>query len=237
MHLLIGCPVAGRAWIMDTWFAHVEESLVCAGVDDAEYVFLADQTDPTVEVIIDSCERPLHWVWHEEGENGRTWDLEGGRTWNAKRYDYMVEIRNLLLAKVRSLQPDLFLSLDSDILLDPKTIGLLMEDVGRFDAVGLKCYMTTTGKQFPSYAMLRGSALFRKDIDYGPSPVDVIMGGKLMTPKAYSVDYKFDSHGEDIGICRAWKDAGVSMGFEGRVVNKHVMAESWLTRVDPRCGW
>jgi hypothetical protein len=237
MHLLIGAPVAKREWIIGTWFLHVEKALQHAGIDDAEYIFLADPDDPTVEAIIDSCERPLHWVWHQEGKDGRTWDLEGGRTWNAARYDYMVEIRNLLLTKVRSLQPDLFFSLDSDILLDAKTIELLVEGIGQFDAMGLKCYMTTTGRQFPSYAMLRGAALFRKDMDIGPTPVEVIMGGKLMNPKAYQVDYKFDSHGEDIGWSRNCADAGVKLGWEGRVTNKHVMSESWLDRVDPRCGW
>lgn len=237
MKLLIGCPVAKRAWIIPDYLFHVEEALGNAGIEDAQYIFLADPEDETVDAIVENCDRPLNWVFRQEGKHGRTWDQEGGRTWNPDRYEYMVEIRNALLAKVRQLQPDLFFSLDSDILIHPDMIDLLVKGCETYDAVGARCFMTTTGNQFPSYAMLNGNMLLRKDVDCGPMPVDVIMAAKMMNPSAYNVDYLMDVHGEDVGWSRNCAAQGLKLGWEGRIVSKHVMSESWLEKTDRRCGY
>jgi hypothetical protein len=63
------------------------------------------------------------------------------------------------------------------------------------------------------------------------------MAAKLMTPDAFRVDYEFDLQGEDVGWSRACARAGLTLGWEGRVISKHVLAPHLLTTRDPRVGF
>jgi hypothetical protein len=113
----------------------------------------------------------------------------------------------------------------------------MIEALERFDAVGSRCYMTASGTRFPSWArLLPSGGLQRTDSD-GTFAVDVIMALKLMNPAAYNVDYRFDPQGEDIGWSQACTEAGVRLGWDGRVVAKHVLAPHLLTPRDSRVGF
>jgi hypothetical protein len=227
--LVVGCPVSHREWILPTWFAHVRRAAEIAGLDPT-YVFVVHPSDPCWRYIVDNY--PDATLVTAPFHRGR--DV---RDWLPPRYHQMVELRNLLLAAVRVEQPDLFLSLDSDILLHPDQLKLMVEALDRFDAVGGRCYMTASGTRFPSWGRLtRTGGLQRIDGD-GTFAVEVIMAIKLMSPKAYRVDYQFDLQGEDIGWSRACADAGVALGWDGRVIAKHVLAPHLLTARDIRVGF
>lgn len=234
MILAVGCPVAHRDWIMDRWFDHIEESCSIAGIDPF-YVFVGDTThDPTFKVIADRAERSA--LGHVP--NARGWDR---RDWSSPdRYDHMVLLRNKLLRMVRSLDVDAFLSIDSDILAHPQLVTMLTEDLNDghdWAAVGSRCYMTTSGRQFPSWADLGRDGSLRRSDSECYSRVDVIMAIKLMSRAAYAIDYEVDPQGEDIGWSRACARAGLSLGWDGRVASKHVMAPHLLDVHDARVGY
>lgn len=226
---------------MPAWFAYLEAALPDC---DVEYVFVGDKSDPTRSVIIEEAikvDRPVHFVDVVEPvkEYKEHWWREDRALWR------MVNLRNYLLSEVRELEPDLFLSLDSDILCHPQQITNLietLEDDRDFAAVGGKVFLTP-GRDNPSwcrYSKERG--IQRSNIDY-VTPVDVIMAIKLMTPEAYRVDYQFSSNGEDIGWSLACRKAGLTLGHDGRVTSKHVMARvdengvDLITKKDSRCGF
>lgn len=229
--LAIGCPVAHREWILDHWFDHVEAACTYASIEPA-YVFVGDTIADESFKIIEKrtrCARCLH-VRNSRSIDRRDWGLPG-------RYQEMVMLRNLLLAEVRQLDPDAFLSLDSDILVHPHTIKTLIEDLNDYDAVGARCYMTETGLSYPSWGKLgRDGSLQRIDAD-GYFPVDVIMAIKMMSRAAYHIDYQLDTQGEDIGWSKACRAARLRLGWDGRVISKHVMAPRLLKIVDRRVGY
>lgn len=236
MNIIVGCPVRDRAWIMERWFEHVEVACAAAGIDDIEYVFVGDVVadNATAKAIGAAAElhgRPAEIEYVREGPI-----TTSRRVWNSDRFRHMVDLRNQLLGVVRSLEPDLFWSLDSDVLAAEKSLASAVECLDRFGAVGTKLYLSA-GKSAPNYAGLgRNGGLLRADAD-GVFPVEVIMASKVMTPEAYAVDYRFHKQGEDIGWSLAARKAGVKLGWDGRVCSKHVMAVIDQYQLDLRCGY
>lgn len=235
MKLLVGCPIRAREWVLPLWVSHVEDA--CARVDiEPEYAFVIDTHDLAAEAVLrELClrrGRVIH-VLHVNEDGDRV----DNRVWNESRYHHMVFLRNHLLAVVRHLEPDHFLSLDSDILIHELALPNLYETAQSFDAVGGKLYMTSMGTIAPSYANLINSAgLMRPDFD-GIMAVDAIMAMKLMSPAAYAVDYRFHFMGEDIGWSLAVRAKGLRLGWDGRICSKHVMDPAELIPVDVRCGY
>lgn len=229
MRLLVGCPVAHRDWVLPRWFDHVEAACEVAGVAP-EFLFVCDRRDPSwacIEMLAPDA-RLVPCVTTRGRDE---------RRWNPRRYVEMVSLRNELLRAVREAKADAFLSLDSDILVHPAQVAMLLESSERFDAVGGRCYMTKTGLRFPSYAMLSRSGGLQRPDSHGVFGVDVIMAIKLMGRAAIEVHYQVDAQGEDIGWSKACREHGLKLGWDGRVASKHVMAPHLLEVVDTRVGF
>jgi len=230
---MVGCPVFQRDWILPSWFEAVEKAF--SGFDtDPEYAFVTTLGDDlTIKCVYENTVGRNLTTTSVDQE--RDWDQ---RDWSAVRYHEMVRLRNALLRMVRKEKPDLFLSLDSDILIHPKLMWNLLESIEQFDAVGGLAHMISqTTITCPSWWMWGTSnELLRKDSN-GVHRVDIIMALKLMSPKAYNVDYTFNTLGEDLGWSKNCAEHGVILGFDGRITNKHVMCREELSIVDPRCGY
>jgi hypothetical protein len=229
--LMIGCPVAHRAWVLDRWFDHIEMAAKNAFVEP-EFVFVGDPKDRSFEVI----RRRAGDFTLVEVPNGKGDDT---RVWNQDRYRVMVDLRNRLLGAVRDLQPDYFLSLDSDILLHPFVLDSLLDDMAKdtYDAVGAKTYMTQTGTNCPSWARLSTRGDLQRYDTEGYFPCQVIMAVKMMRASAYGVDYELHVQGEDIGWSLACQRAGLKLAWDGRYGSKHVLAPHMLHCRDPRVGF
>lgn len=223
-----------RGWILPAWFKHVRKACVQAAVRPS-FMFVAPRGDvDTLAVVHEQIaiggERLLIL---DSAEPLRT-DV---RVWGQERYTHMARLRNQLLEGVRVLAPSLFLSVDSDILPHPDVVANLIETSRTFDAVGGRLYMTPTGVETPSYGMWKRDGGIRRADAEGVFKVDVIMALKLMTPQAYHIDYRDHRHGEDIGWSRACQEAGVRLGWDGRVINKHVLHPTMHGVPDKRLGW
>jgi hypothetical protein len=225
--LIIGAPVLRREWIINEWKKHV----IAAVPEGMPYgfVFVGGKGDPTFDAFDSSDRISIRYIEEDRAEDHRTWNID--------RYERMAYLRNELLDEVRSYEPDYFLSLDTDILLHPDGIKTLLETIVEADAVGGKCYLSERGRNCPSYAYISaGRGLRRADSQNVLMP-DVIMAIKLMTPKAYNVDYTSNKWGEDIGWSLAAKGSGLSLAWDGRITNKHVMRPELLSKVDYRAGF
>lgn len=248
--IVVGCPVSKREWIMDHWFNFTKQAL-----DRVEcrfrYVFVGDASgDETFEVI---QRRAGDLATVVETHEYRALDE---RSWTTERKNQMVVYRNVMLDAVRAMEPDYFLSLDSDILLHPDAISSMIDTLHRkrwdtfAEAVGGKCYMTPlpegplvnnprVGTACPSFLLKGRAGMFRRRDPEIPSviEVDILMAIKLMTPAAYAIDYQPHQWGEDIGWSLACHDAGLRFLWDGQVTNKHVMRPQDLHVLDPRCGF
>lgn len=236
MDLLIGAPVCRREWIIDQWYAHTLRSCAYADIKP-EFLMVVDPRDPTFSAMEKLCRASGHNLRSVFVEESRTADV---RDWKPDRYRRMVYLRNKLLRGVQRLNPTYFLSLDTDMLLATEAVHALIETQREreWDAVGGKAYMTRRGRYAPSYAMFKqNSAAIRRPETSSIMKVDAIMAIKLMTKPAYSVPYEFDTKGEDIGWSRACKRERLVLGWNGEVVNKHVMDREMLDSVDSRVGF
>lgn len=233
MRMVIGCPVRDRDWILPAWFTHTEAACAAAGITPT-YVFVIADRDHGRELIRDWCldhGREVHLIGSAEQSKSYL------RAWSPSRYREMVLLRNWLLAAVREIAPDFFLSLDSDILLHEDTIVNLLQTIRNYDAVGGKCWMTFKGRVAPSYMQTVNAAGQVRTDSSEVMAVDVIMAIKLMSPAAYNVDYVWHHDGEDLGWSRVAREHGLQLGWDGRCCSKHVMRQEDLEVCDPRVGY
>lgn len=245
--VIAGCPANGREWIIKQWVAYLARARDEADVNMMAYMLCPNLSIDLARFFEEACEsHELTPILVQQKEEPR----EDKRTWNMDRYEVMARLRNTMLEGVRILQPDYFLSLDSDILLGPGVLPQMIDDLdnSEFDAVGSKCYLAPGPRQtgrdgrkpvchVVNYAKLNSNGnLLRKDQE-GFFSVDVLMAIKLMSPKAYHIDYSAHRQGEDIGWSNAAKAAGLELGWDGRVVSKHCMKPEELHMVDDRVGW
>lgn len=239
VELVIGCPVKDRTWILPHFLDAAKEAAERSGMS-YKFVFVLGR--PTRGVDNDQDVILGHWGPHEDAPSLRfeySKNVSEGyrRDWNMKRYVEMSRHRNLLLQAVREEQPDFFLSLDSDIIVHPELINSFMRDVDKFDAIGGRAYMTTSRTDFPSIGVFDRQGRMRRPDGDNIRRADVIMAVKFMTPRAYKIDYKPDRLGEDIGWSANAVDAGLTLGWDGRLVNRHIMAPDLLTTFDKRVPW
>lgn len=236
MNLVVGCPVSDRNWILPLWKKHVEQALEGLSYeflfvvehDDYDTLDLLGTWDKTSVMIMDKSYKPYVRDWG-----------------NKNRLRYLTDLRNVLLSGVREIQPDYFMSLDSDILLDKETIKNLIDTAENFNiqgklpwAVGGKTYMDQIDPRITSAGWWSGHYFSRvPDNNRNPVVADLIMACKLMKLEAYSVPYEYHVSGEDIGWCKAVQAEGGVLAYDGRVANKHVMTPEWLGLVDKRVGW
>lgn len=237
MHdLVVGCPVRKRAWILPRWFDYIEAA--CAEVLVAPtYVFVIGPEDfETSECILqETSKRRREVVLVPADEPVR----EDVRVWNEDRYHHMVYLRNLLLGSVRTIGPDLFWSVDSDMLVHQDALTHAIDALQRFDAVASRAYLSegqdTRCPNWATYTRMGG--LSRQDMNGASFAVGVIMAIKLMTPAAYNVDYAWNHQGEDIGWSLAARKKGLTLGWDSRTTSKHVFYPHELDKVDGRCGY
>jgi hypothetical protein len=233
--VLIGCPLRDREWILPKWKEHVLIACEAAGLAPS-FVFVLDESESSMVEDWDSTT-----LVRISGDNPF---LAGDdHDWNTERFKHMVFLRNSLLGAVREAEPELFLSLDSDILLHEDSLKSILDVFELHSdawAVGGKAYMGE-GRWAPSYGMWNSKAAHGFGFSREPldtvTRVDVIMGCKAMKYPAYQTDYKYHHWGEDIGWSSNIAQRNGLLWWDGRVTNKHVMKKEMLEKIDGRCGY
>lgn len=247
MRIAIGCPVRSRAWILPQWIDHVREAFDVVGLEP--YWTFAIGVGPTgkddgTQKLVTDLYKDGRGLWAEFSEPVAA---ETRTNWTRERLSHMADYRNRLLGLVRAQQPDYFLSVDSDILLHPCALMTLLETINtthmvkggpeKFDAVGGKTFLSEGSRHITTWANLNPQGGLRREDSKGVFSCEVIMALKLMTPAAYNVDYVYHPYGEDIGWSNSCRDAGLILGWDGRVISKHVMHQEDLHKIDRRVGW
>lgn len=230
--VVVGAPAMDRSWILPQWREHV----LAAAPEGWDITFLLLITAEDV-LSIDSIASYEDVVVHETNEEYRDYE----RDWSdPKSLEHMSVLRNAMLSIVRGMEPDLFISLDTDILVHPQSVSLMfetMEDM-EADAVAGLVYLgsgnVTTNYGYWTDSSKRG---YRRGKNFAVSPVDIIMAYKLMKPSAYHVDYVYHIYGEDLGWSINAKGKGLKLFADARVASKHVMNKEYIGIEDTRCGY
>jgi hypothetical protein len=236
MKLLIGTPIYKRSWILPHWI----RCLVNQSINFKEIGFVFEVSPDDKETISSleawkSFDKNIPYfeikirddIPHFEHENN-------GRQWTMSKYINMVSLRNSLLQTVRDVQPDYYLSLDSDILLtNPNTIELLIAHIkSGADAVNPLMFMTPFGTMYPSVMNWRSdipNKAYREEKyqlgTYFQS--DVIMAAKMMSKDVYSnINYTLHEQGEDVGWSLACKQQDFKLYCASYIYAPHIMSES-----------
>lgn len=232
--LLVGCPVWHRAWVMPAWFAALDRALGVAHAT-AEFVFVGDPgRDPETWGVIEDFAFGRYTtlaVPEERTHGGRDWTTPG-------RLERMVELRNVLLGEVRRQGPELFLSLDSDVLVHPLALRHLVLACREHPIAGGLTYMTPRDVRASSLGRFGPQGNFVRIQTRAEScPVDIVMACVMMTPAAYAVDYEHHPWGEDVGHAKALRRAGLHPVGCATYVSHHVMDPTMLERPDARSDW
>jgi hypothetical protein len=209
MRIAVGCPVYERGWILPKWFEGVYNAI---GVWDLTFVFAyTDSEDDTLEVIRSNIPvNNTHILVENHGTHGKD------RDWtNMARIGTLADMRNHLLDCVADLDVDFYLSLDSDILLQPGSARHLINHVshaGQADAVAVTTRMAADHSIINAFQRRRDGYLTRVKPGWD-GPVDVICAAKLMKIKMArdkSVRYGVHPRGEDF----YWSNAAKSAGYQ-----------------------
>lgn len=217
--LVIGCPVYRRAWILDEYFDSLEAQ---EPPDGTRLIFALstdeDGRDPDGTAKVIERRWPTAEIIEVPGIG-----FEDEHREHPDRFAYLANVRNRLLRVVALVSPEHYLSLDSDIILEPGALDALRaasRDQRVGDAVGALVDMG--GAQRPghwSWMMLSGHNAWRPpnqaehpQFPHGlPFQAGVIMGCKLMSPVAYrNARYADHIDGEDVG----WAIQCEAMGIQ-----------------------
>lgn len=232
--LVVGAPVHERGWILREWFEALANQDSIKPNEIHILLNYGKGTDDTLDII------------EAERESGRWAEVEvlidsgddhvARRDWNMDRFSTMTRLRNVLLRHVRELQPEYYLSCDTDILLPPESFRMLVDNFGSYDGIAPLTYMTPTGVDI--HNSLDRGCITRPALTSQTTQVFACFGAVLMRPRLYgSARYQSHPQGEDLGWAHQVEVNHLTLAVCPMVKAKHVMNRSMKDVVDPRIGF
>lgn len=243
---VIGAPVAERAWILTDWFNQIWGQTV----KPSQFCFVySDSKDKTRDsllqgrdiapVVIKDTVLPYH------SRDKRNADKED--PWRAK---HLAKLRNYLLTMFLQTDADVFISLDTDILLeDPTILEQLIQNIEPYvwDVVSPVTYLHVLEKQSRCYnaGVFWGGQLGSFDqgwkrIDYSEwlvygnkaskmMKIDIPMAVVAMRRHVAAMcRYKAHECGEDIGFGQSLARNHFVAGLKTDLECRHVWGPSYL---------
>lgn len=212
---------------MPDWFRALEAQL--PDVDLHVGFSFTPGADKTGDLIFQKTEErryPVSTLTFSGGAEGNTHDWT-----TADRVKTVADKRNDLLELARTVKPDYYLSLDSDVLVPVGGLRALIENIALdgFDAVCPRVWVWNAFYVAGKYQSGRLAFLGRRD--YGVQAVDVVTSSAcLMSPKVYeekAIRYGVAVRGKDFGWapgsevngwnaseCVAWSKAAKSKSMK-----------------------
>lgn len=220
--IVVGAPVHQRGWILPHWF----DALAAQNEELTVVLNYGPGTDNTLDLIeSESRFAKIIVIQSDVPHTAR-------RLWNMERYAVMTTLRNDMLAVVRDLAPDYFLSCDTDMLLPEGGLQTLVQTLPPYDGIAPLAFMGPGS--CPNWLT---EHLERPYVPHGVNEQYAVFGTVLMTPALYAVDYAPHLWGEDLGWAANVKEAGLRLALNSDVRVKHIMRPEALGEFDHRVGW
>lgn len=248
MKLVVGAPVCDRDWALPRWF----ECLQAQTRPPDEYVFVVNELPglhtrrllhelcpfdvPRLSYAIDRTP----YIPRDDRQHHLPENVYGDFAWR----------RNKLLDMALKRDPDVFFSLDSDIMLDdPTTIERLLRlltaakalTAGSPDVVAASTFLHPTGRAgecynaawwaggdegSPERAWRRATA---DDAAEGVQLIDIPMAAVMMTRRvAETCRYRWHAQGEDLGFAQDLDRLDYRCVWDPNLETRHVMSPEAL---------
>lgn len=238
MKVVVGAPVAAREWALPRWF----ECLYAQTRPPDEFVFVIKDVDGdrSRELLHEMGPKPpkLSYAIDQSRYVPR---MERNHVGAEYVYADFAWRRNRLLQMVRKREPDVFISLDSDLLLeDPTTIERLLELLERAPVAAPLTYLHPSGPAgecynagfwqggepgSPTRAWRRATA----QEAHGTIPVDIPMAAVAMRRQVVDTcKYDYHQQGEDMGFAQDLDRLGYGCLWDTDLEVRHVMAAEEL---------
>lgn len=244
MRLIVGAPVANRAWSVPLWMASLAAQT--RRPDGFVFVHSGIPRDDTWQALVNEARRhgfPPPSFLHDPATPHRRED-------NA-RFDTLARLRNDLLDLARYEQADMFLSLDTDVMLeDPDTIERLVSLVraGDCDIAAPVTFLHplaarhwTPGEPVShaySFAFMNPGQPSHRRPWSRPYPADlpwgelirmqVPMAAWLGNTRALNCHYGSHESGEDVAFAQSLETAGLECIADTSLYGWHVWSERHL---------
>jgi hypothetical protein len=238
MKVVVGAPVAARDWALKRWF----ECLYSQTRVPDEFVFVVKDVDG------DRSRQLLHELGPKPPALSYAIDttryvprMERNSVGAEYVYADFAWRRNRLLQMVRKREPDVFLSLDTDIMLeDPTTIERLLELLERAPVAAPLTYLhpaAAASECFNAGWWAGGEpgsptrAWRRATVDeaHGTIPVDIPMAAVAMHRRVVDTcKYAYHECGEDMGFAQDLDRLGYTCLWDTDLGVRHVMAAEEL---------
>lgn len=238
--IVVGAPVTNRAWVLPAWW----EALAAQSVRPDAIVLLwsswlpdgrVDDTRVAIERLAREHGIPTHLISNHCRPHHRH---------DNERFHTLARLRNMLKSYVgMTLDPDLYLSLDTDVILDnPGTIGRLADHCGLFEVASPMLWLHPSGQESWAYnagwLTDRGVEPFGQrrwhrvpDFPAGQGVVEhqVPMAAVMMDRLTReSCHYAWHESGEDIGFAQSLEQAEAVCVIDTDLIARHVWDETAL---------
>lgn len=224
---MIGCPVRNRAWILPRYLqalVHLDHP-----VHAREYCFIVnDCGDETEQVLSNFASSQITPVAIVVDNQPQSVDHHRGY-YNFKRLAYL---RNLLLKAFLASACDYLFSVDSDILVPPHALAVLLKD-----DVDIVSALVENGGAIGRdhiYNVLQrnrsGQLVHMQEIPHQTLFQVACTGAAYLIKRHvienFSIRYASHYGAEDIGFCDAAQSKGIGMFCDSRIQCRHIMQES-----------
>lgn len=240
--LILGAPVANRAWSIPLWMECVAKQT--RKPDTMVFLHGGTVMDDTWRALDDEAWKhrlPYPWIIHDDTPPHRREDND--------RFLTLARLRNRVLELARWHDADLFLSLDTDIMLEnPNTIEDLCDLVERDDAdivsplVFLHPLAPRQWKPGERVSYAYNFAFLPEGANsmQRPNPAElpdvwgklvrhqIPMGCWVGNRKAINCEYSWNESGEDIGFAISLRDAGVECIADTSLYGWHVWSHQHM---------
>lgn len=252
MRLIVGCPVATRAWALPTWFQCLDWQTIRP--DGFVFVHSGRRGDDTWTTIRRECASrgfSLRLI-HDPAPPHPRHDNERFRT--------LADVRNRMLDLVEADGADLFLSLDSDVMLeDPRIIEHLIELVAAHgfdiasplvflhplastlpDDESARCWAYNAGWWAPGGTLDDPRRPWRRPppegIPWGEAvQTHIPMAAWLGTRRAIACRYRWHESGEDLGFAQDLDRQHLRVVWDTSLRARHIWSETDLQET-PACS-
>lgn len=218
MHIVIGCPIRNRAWVLPEWLEAIRRQNIKVDI----VCMLSPSEDETEKILRDNDVLVLND--RRPGRDQREIIAHG---WgDLDTYAYMASLRNKLIKYAQYVDADYFFSLDSDILLPFEALERLLEYAKTHPGVVAPAVnMVFNGTQWNTMNWVRsqpGRAL-RENRSPQTGRADVIMAAMLLDRSAMQCAWAAHEQGEDIGFCLDAEAKDVDRWWVREVWCEHLM--------------
>jgi len=228
MHVVVGAPVAERAWVLPRWHEAVIGQ-ARSGLDIEVVCHYTHSKDQTLALLADRgvtvLNDPLRPTRPVESIDRHEWRF-GNRGRDAA---YMADLRNVLVAWVEAeTEADYFLSLDTDIILPGGALAALLEDfpggaLSPLVDLAHPC-VGRTAWNFMSWLEGEPRRVHRTDaLPPARFRADTVGAAILLDRSAMAVRWAEHPQGEDVGWSLDAERRGIARWVDPEVRCEHLM--------------